>query len=204
MGYGVTPYSVNVNVLRSPHTYTQDPEDFLAWIQDRFCKDDEDEEYEYGPTRQSMREMFFDQPLTGTEGLVYGNTLRAFCDTFGGMLGNGHWYPVGFSWFDTVRDALAQVGVSFDPNDLIYSGSPVTMPPIDDFPCIGYLERDEALSLAEQLDAADLSAIGDQKVTGSIREMVIGSIRELHGWLKQCKADGEHETDNYDLVCFYS
>jgi hypothetical protein len=184
------PYSVNVNVLRSPHTYTSDPEDFLAWIQDRFCEDEE-----YGPTRESMREMFFGEPFTGSEGHVYGYTLKALCDTFGGMLDNGYWYPCGSGWFDTVRDALAQVGVRFDPSALIYSGPPVPLPPIDGFPAIGHLERDEALSLAERLTAADLSSIGDQSV--------VGAITELHGWLKRCKNDAEHESENYDLVCFY-
>ena len=190
MGYGIMPYLVNVNVLRSPHTYTDDAEDFLAWVQDRHCKDDE-----YGPTRESLREMFFGEPLTGSQGHVYGYTLEALCKTFGGHLSNSCWYPAPSSWFDTVRDALAEVGVRFDPNDLIYSGPPVKLPPIDDFPVIGCLRRDEATPVAEALDAADLSAISDPGVAESVAE--------LHGWLKKCKDDKDDEMNSFDLVCFY-
>ncbi|MFD0857082.1 hypothetical protein ACFQ07_33050 [Actinomadura adrarensis] len=189
MSYGIMPYAVNINVLRSPHTYTSDPDDFLAWIQERHCKDND-----YGPTRESMREMFFGEPLTGAEGHVYGYTLKALCETFGAMLPNANWYPVRMRWFDAVQDALTQIGVRFDPTDLIYSGSPIPLPPIEDFPSIGHLRRDEAIPLGEALDAADISLISDENLTESIRE--------LHGWLKQC-SNAETEMDSYDLVCFY-
>lgn len=183
MGYGIMPYAVDVNVLRSPHTHAYEPENFLAGVQDRHCSDDE-----FGPTRQSLRELFFAEPLTGAEGHVYGYSLKALCETFGGHLDNGHWYPFGSGWLDTVGAALAEVGVRFDPNDLIYSGSPVPLPVIDDFPVIGHMVRAEMKPVAEALDAADLSAITDRSVAAAITE--------LHGWMRL------HE-DDYDLVCFY-
>ncbi|MFC9971210.1 hypothetical protein ACFVH6_09970 [Spirillospora sp. NPDC127200] len=189
MGYGIMPYSVNINVLRKPHAHTSDPDDFLDWIQGLHCTGDE-----FAPTPQTMRELFYNEPFTG-DGHVYGYTLKALCQVFGGLLDNAYWHKCGSEWFGTVESALAGVGVRFDPNDLIYSGSPVPLPRIDDFPLIGHVEREEALRLAAEMDAADLSAIEDPNVAGGVKE--------LHGWLKSCSIDPENERDCYDLVCFY-
>ncbi|REE96211.1 DUF7691 family protein [Thermomonospora umbrina] len=186
MGYGIMPYAVDVNVLRSPHKYAADPDDFLAWIQDRHCTDDE---WEAGPTRQALRELFYGEPHTGTEGHTYGYALKALCSTFGSLRDNGSWYPFGSGWPETVRNALADVGVKFDPEDLMYSGPPVPLPSIDDFPVIGHVLRDELRPTFEALNAADLSPIGDRQV--------VEAITELHGWMRHCVEN------DYDLVCFY-
>ncbi|MQY05772.1 DUF7691 family protein [Actinomadura macrotermitis] len=189
MGYGIMPYSVNINVLREPHAHASEPDVFLEWIQGQYC-----EGGEFDPTPESMRELFYNEPFTG-EGHIYGYTLKALCEVFGGPLDNGHWYPFGSEWPGTVQAALTGVGVQFDPNDLMYSGSPVPLPRIDDFPLIGYVERKEALRLAAELDAADLSAIEDRSVAGAVTE--------LHGWLKRCNDKPGDEYASYDLVCFY-
>ncbi|EHM23823.1 hypothetical protein OG582_32265 [Streptomyces anulatus] len=189
MGYGIMPYSVNINVLRKPHAYTSDPEEFLEWIQGRHCTGGE-----FDPTPEAMRELFYNEPFTG-DGHIYGYTLKALCGVFGGHLDNGFWHKFGSGWLDTVQTALAGAGVRFDPNDLVYSGSPVPLPPIDDFPLIGYVEREEALRLAAELDAADLSAIEDASVAGGVAE--------LHGWLKACNSVEGDEFNSSDLVCFY-
>lgn len=188
MGYGIIPYSVNIDVLREPHAYTGDPDEFLEWIQGLYCTGGE-----FDPTPQTMRELFYGEPFTG-EGCVYGYTLKALCKVFGGHLPNNHWYKIGSGWCGMIETALAGVGVRFDPSVLMDGGSPVSLPPIDDFPVIGYLERDEALRLAAELDTADLSAIEDPNVAGGIAE--------LHGWLKECEI-GESPIDCRDLVCFY-
>lgn len=189
MGYGIMPYAVSVEVLSSPHKYTADPEDFLAWLQQLYCSDGE----EGGPTPQVLRELFYAEPHTGTEGRVYGYALESLCKRFGGLLDNGHWYPCGDRHLATVRDALTEIGVDFDPQDLIWSGSPVPLPEIEDWPVIGHLRRDEMRPIATALDAADISAITDRSAAGAVAE--------LHGWLRHCLEDDDMFP--CDLVCFY-
>ncbi|MFD0899316.1 DUF7691 family protein [Actinomadura sediminis] len=189
MGYGIMPYAVSVEVLSSPHEYTGDPEDFLAWLQELYCSDDA----EAGPTPQVMRELFYAEPYTGTEGRVYGHALESLCKRFGGLLGNDHWYPCGDRHLAAVRETLSGLGVDLDPRDLIWSGPPVPLPEIEDRPVIGHLRRDEMGPIAAALDAADLSAVTDRSVAGAITE--------LHGWLRRClEDDGRFPCD---LVCFY-
>ncbi|MFE3442175.1 hypothetical protein ACFXNW_04005 [Nocardia sp. NPDC059180] len=184
MGYGIMAYSVEVKHLLAPSTFTAEPEDFFDWMTQVHA-------HALGEpaTHTALRELFFAQEPTGSEGWAYGYALKVLCERFGGWLPNSHWCPVRSSWFDTVGEALRALGITFDPTDLIYSGSPVSLPPIDDFPSIGHLTLAELKPLAESLNAADLSTLEDR--------YLVDSITELRGWINHCV---EGDTD---LVCFY-
>lgn len=177
-------YSVEVEHLLAPSTFTAEPEEFFDWMTQVHAHS-----LDEPAIRTALRELFFAQEPTGSEGWAYGYALKVLCERFGGWLPNGHWYPIRTSGFDAVGAALRSIDVAFDPTDLIYSGSPVDLPPIDDFPCIGHLTLAELKPLAESLNAADLSAIEESSL--------VDSITELRGWVNTCV-----ERDS-DLVCFY-
>lgn len=185
MGYGILPYSVDIEHLRAPSTFTSESEEFFDWMATihRSTID--------SPSRRSaLRELFFSTPTTGFDGSDYGHALRVLCERFGGALDNEFWYPIGSSWFDTVRDCLHELGVAFDPHQLTSSEPPVPLPPIDDFPVIGYLSHTQLAPIARTFDAADLSTIKDR--------FLAGSVRELQMWVRSCL---ERECD---LVTFYT
>ncbi|WP_063128689.1 DUF7691 family protein [Nocardia fusca] len=184
MGYGVMVYAVEIEMVRAPSKYLADPQDYFARMMNLRRPTDTPEGFD-----EALAELFFSRPFTGDEGSVYGYALEWLCERFGSPLKNAHWYPVGLSWLDTVRRALGEVGVQFDPSDLVYSRSPVLLPDIVDFPGIGHLTNVEVKPLAQVLGAADLSAVADRQ----IRE----SIAEMQGWIQYCAKI------NSDLVGFF-
>ncbi|MBF6438286.1 DUF7691 family protein [Nocardia cyriacigeorgica] len=184
MGYGVMPYAVETKYLNAPSTFTSDPEDFFDWMMQVHAH-----ALDEAAIRTALRELFFAQEPTGSEGWAYGYALKVLWEQFGGWLPNGHWYPFRSHGFDAVGAALRALDIDFDPTDLIYSGAPVDLPPIDDFPSIGHLALAELKPLAESLNAADLTTIEDASL--------VDSLSELRGWTNTCV-----ERD-CDLVCFY-
>ncbi|CCF61299.1 protein of unknown function [Nocardia cyriacigeorgica GUH-2] len=184
MGYGIMAYTVEVKHLLAPSTFTSEPEEFFDWMTQVHAHSLDRPEI-----RTALRELFFSQSPTSSEGWAYGYALKVLCERFGGWLPNSHWYPFGSGAFDAARAALRSLDIDFDPESLIYSGSPVDLPPIDDFPCIGHLTLAELKPLAESFNAADLSAIEETSL--------VDSIAELRGWVNTC-VEGDS-----DLVCFY-
>ncbi|WP_442316420.1 DUF7691 family protein [Actinomadura fibrosa] len=184
------PYAVNVEHLRTPHAFTADPAEFLAWLEDLYCTGDE-----LAPTPQSMRRLFYAEDLSdvdGDQGAVYGYTLEALCMRFGALLDSDQWASMRFGWFDRVQEELTRAGGRFDLLGLVFSGPPVSLPPIDDFPGIGHVPRAAMPQRAEELRAADLSTIDDPQV--------VAAIRQVSGWLDWCMS----AEDDFDLVTFYS
>ncbi|MFI8977220.1 hypothetical protein ACIGO9_30355 [Nocardia asteroides] len=177
-------YSVDIGAVRAPAASTHNPEDFFEWMVGVHA-----DLLDSDSRRKAMRELFFGEPLAGSEGSDYGYALKVLCERFGGSLANGSWYPVGDGFFDSVRAALDEIGVEFDPSDLAFSGPPVSLPRIDGFPGIGHLSAAEVARLARDLDAADVSRVEDQQVRAAIDE--------LHRWVRHC-VEGES-----DLVTFY-
>ncbi|WP_328393289.1 DUF7691 family protein [Nocardia sp. NBC_00416] len=184
MGYGVMAYAVDIEVLRAPSAFMAEPRDYLDQMVNMSMSMDRPDGF-----AEALEELFFSRPRTGTDGSVYGYALESLCERAGTALPNAYWYPVGESWFRTVHDALGEIGVQFDPGDLVYSGSPVVLPEIVDFPGIGHLAHAELTPVAQALASADLSAIADDRVTQSIAEM--------RDWVRFCADHG------YDLVSFY-
>ncbi|MEU3010206.1 DUF7691 family protein [Nocardia asteroides] len=184
MSYGIMAYSVDIGAVRAPAASTQDPEDFFEWMVGVHARLLDSES-----RRKAMRELFFGEPFTGSEGSDYGYALKVLCERFGGSLANGSWYPVGDRFFDTMRAALDGIGVKFDPSDLAYSGPPIPLPRIDSFPGIGHLTAAEVAGLAQALDDADLALVRDPRVRAAIEE--------LHQWMRHC-VEAESE-----LVTFY-
>lgn len=184
MGYGVMAYAVEIELVRAPSKYLPDPRDYFARMKNLRRPTDTPDGFD-----EALEELFFSRPFTSTDGSVYGYALKWLCEQLGYPLPNAHWYPVGLSWLDTVHQALGEIDVQFHPNDLVYSGSPVALPEIIDFPGIGHLTSTEVKPLAQALAAADLSAVTDSQATESIAEM--------RDWFQSCTRI------NSDLMCFF-
>ncbi|MFD8249679.1 hypothetical protein [Nocardia sp. NPDC059691] len=139
--------------------------------------------------RTALRELFFSEEHSGSDGAPYALALQILCARFGGALSNRYWYPISSGWFDKVGDALGGLDIDFDPHDLAFSGSPISLPEIEDFPAVGHFTRAELEPVARAFDTADLSGIGDEEIAESVTE--------LRDWVRTCVDDG------LDLVSFH-
>ncbi|MFI5540886.1 hypothetical protein ACIA5H_31310 [Nocardia sp. NPDC051900] len=178
------PYAVDVEVLSAPSAHTGDPQGFFDWMVDvhraTTCSE---------AVRTALRELFFSEKHSGSDGAPYGMALQILCARFGGALSNRAWYPISTSWFDKVGDVLDGLGIDLDPHHLAFSGSPISLPEIEDFPAIGHFTRAELEPVARAFAAADLSGIGDEEL--------FESVTELRDWVHWC-------VDNdLDLVSFH-
>lgn len=177
-------YAVDVEVLAAPSAHTGDPQAFFDWMVDvhraTTCSE---------AVRTALRELFFSEEHSGSDGAPFGLALQILCARFGGALSNRYWYPISTSWFDKVGDTLDRLRVDFDPHDLAFSGSPISLPEIEDFPAIGHFTRAELEPVAHAFAAADLSGIGDEEIAESVTE--------LRGWVRTCV------DDDLDLVSFH-
>lgn len=61
----------------------------------------------------------------------------------GRPLPNGSVAPLAFELVRTVDDALERAGIGLKLDDLLHRGSPVGVAAADDFPSVGYWEREE-------------------------------------------------------------
>ena len=140
----------------------------------------------------AARQMIMGGPYRRHVAHVYGELLEFFCDFHGTFLDNNAWSPVGGSFIDDVSQALASAGAgpgAPSMGGLMRGGAPVPLPPIVDFPFIGFLERDQVPPALDALARADLDRITEP----SIRESAAAVI----SWLRECHGSGR------SLVCFY-
>ncbi|MGY2119143.1 DUF7691 family protein [Nocardia gipuzkoensis] len=184
MGHGIMAYAVDVEVLSAPSAHTGDPQGFFDWMVEVHRASIRSE-----AIRTALRELFFCEEHSGSDGAPYGFALQILCARFGGALSSRYWSPISTSWFDKVGAALDGLGVDFDPHDLAFSGSPISLPEITDFPAIGHFTRAELEPVARAFDTGELSGIGDEEI--------VESVTELRDWVRWCV------DNNYDLVSFH-
>jgi hypothetical protein len=163
--------------------------------------DDEDEEE---PTRELTTGAALAHLILGGKpdpavGYKYGYALSMLCEHIGTVPEHDSWCTIRSAAFDAVDEVLETIGVppaEFTTHKfLVNRGSPVAIPEPDDFPYIGYLERDEIRKLLGRLDPAKVeAAIRD----ADEQEWLRTAIDELRSWLELCA------TTDRDLVCFYS
>jgi len=121
----------------------------------------------------------------------YAYALQFLCMHYGKFLSNEHWFGMSSQYLDDVDAVLKQAGIpekTLSVLVLLYRGPPIPLPPIEDFPFIGYLLAREIPPAIAAYDRADFSS-----ATGSIRDSLAG----LRGWLEHCAAN------QHDLACFY-
>lgn len=201
MGYQLTPIAVDLDAVRRAlgsgdaglvgkvrgRFYTE-----IKRI-DRLLKEVLDPDEEPLATGDLLRHLIIGEPRREDAGFGYGYCLELICRQIGRALPNGHWSAMQGDLFDTVAAALRDCGVNSSAlaiRDLAFRGPPVPLPPIDDFPGIGYLTAAETGTARAALAAADLTRLNDQDVASSIRQ--------VQEWLETCLES------NHDLVCFYA
>ena len=205
MSYGITPIAVSLDkveaaignrrpgglfgLLPSPSTK------LLTAIKRKFTyrfDDDEVDEEDEPTLEQALVDLVLGNDLNESYCHKYGYALELVCDHFGEMLVNSEWTAMRIEWAETVAEAMGEAGIDASAisvtNHLMFRGSPVSIPPQDDFPSIGFLRRDEIAPAAQAIDAADLSSMDDDVRT---------SVEQIRLWCSRCT-----ELD-CDLICFY-
>lgn len=126
---------------------------------------------------------------SGESNFKYGYALELACRALGQPLSNEHWSAMHGEWFDAVEDAFTALGGKTKvSNDVFWSGPPVELPFIDDFPAIGTVPAEGVKPLLAELEAALEKARGSQENA---------ALRELLGWLRIA------DRDALGIVTFY-
>jgi hypothetical protein len=162
---------------------------------DEMAADFTDEEDGEGATtvRDALTQMVMGQEYNDELGFVYGYALEFICSHFGSLLSNENWsaMPSPSKWAQKADKALESVGVdekTLRLSQLMYRGSPIPLPLIEDFPGIGYMTHKEIVAAVEAFSEDKLDAVKDE----AVRE----ALSEVRGWLWSCEDSGE------DLICF--
>jgi hypothetical protein len=200
MGYRLTPIAVDLDAVRLAlgsrdsalvgkirGRYYADIKKIDRLLKEAFEFDDEP-----FTTGDVLRQLIMDEPRREEAGFAYGYGLELVCRQLGQALPNSACPTVSRDWFDAVAGALRACGVNSSAlaiRDLAFRGPPVPLPPIDEFPGIGYLTAAEIGTARAALAAADLARLGGEQGA---------AIRQVSDWLDQCAAA------NRDLVCFHA
>lgn len=168
MGYGAMVYAVDLDRVRAD-VASGDPEKaeryaatFTAQSPD--IQDLIDDTATGVTLADVARHMILGEPYDERIGFAYGYFLKHLCETHGTFQDNRSWMPVPVDFPERLDDYLAEhdlLADGFTVSDLMFGGSPVPLPPIDDFPGIGYRESGtltepaSALARAGAIDMPD-------------------------------------------------
>lgn len=206
MRHGLTPFAVSIHQIRSvigsrsKSILLELREEFEDELQeDREAVDEANSDDEFDPELaldDALRHLIMDEERWDYEGPKYGFALEMLCSFYGEFLTNDHWSEIHWEWAETVHDALVEIGVDAELfsvfNFLIGRGAPVSIPDIEEFPYIGYVELDEIPSILAALSDKRFSAI-----QGEDAQAVRDSLLQVRAWLETCRREKS------DLVCFY-
>jgi hypothetical protein len=125
----------------------------------------------------------------GESNFKYGYALELACRQLGQGLSNQHWSAMHGEWFDAVEDAFTELGGKTKVcNDVFWSGPPVELPFIDDFPAIGTVPAEAVKPLLAELETVLAKArISHENA----------ALRELLEWLRIA------DRDALGIVTFY-
>jgi hypothetical protein len=145
--------------------------------------------------RAALTQMVMGEEYNEELGFMYGYALEFLCRHLGEELPNEAWsaMPSGSAWAEKADKALKAAGVAekvLRVNRLMYRGSPVPLPEVEDFPGIGYMRVNEIGAALEGFGEDKLAAVKDKELRASLAE--------VRGWLLACAGSGR------DLICFYA
>ena len=205
MSHGITPFAVSLPQIRkvigsrSKSVLLQLREEFEDELQeDREAVEEANADDDFDPElslEEALKHLIMDEERWDYEGAQYGFAVEMLCQFFGEFLPNDHWAGIKLSWAETVSDAILEAGV---PNEtfsifdhLIYRGSPISIPDIEDFPYIGYVTFSEIPNILDSFTEKRIEAIKHDDAT-EIRT----SLAQVREWLETC------QREKTDLVCF--
>jgi len=159
MGYGVEAYTVDIDVVRAVCGGGDDQR--RQAICGRFRDDIARIHDELGLSNDRGAGNLFTaigQLVIGGEkpldGYLYGYGFKYVVEFFGRFLDNGPFYPCPSSYLaEHVDPAIKATGATLSMDDLIFGGAPVSFPPPDDFPAIGYWSAENVAANVEPLRA---------------------------------------------------
>ena len=206
MSYGVTPFAVRLPQIRKAvgsrsksilRDLREEFEDELA--EDREQVEEANEDDEFDPElslEKALRHLILDEERWDYEGAKYGYAVEMICSFFGEILPNDHGTGMSLNWAETINDSLLESGVSAETfsifGHLFFRGSPVEIPEIEDFPCIGFVTLSEIPDVLDTLTDKQLSLIKSED-----GDRIRAALRQVREWLETC------QRDKADLVCFY-
>ena len=123
-------------------------------------------------------------------GFLYGYALKFLCEHFGSCLPNNETGDAEL--LESTDELLEDDGLPGSApklTELIYRGSPIAIPAIDDFPMIGYLKRAEIVAAAKAYQYVHLDDWEDDEAAAAVAQ--------IQGWFETCLRQ------RCDLVCFY-
>jgi hypothetical protein len=187
-----------------------DPKAADKWLDTALSSDDDDDDLDDEvEVREPRRELSTGAALVHlihggnpdpSVGYKYGYALFHLCLTLGDVPDHDAWCSIRSEALDGVDAFLKAAGVkpkSFTVDEfLVNRGPPVPMPRPEDFPSIGYLERDEVPAVLALLAPARLDPVL-AKQTARKRDWLGEMTAELRSWVEAC-ARAER-----DLVSFY-
>lgn len=206
MTHGVTPFAVSLPQLlkvvgsRSKSLLRELREEFEdELLEDRELVDEANEDDEFDPELaldDALRHLIMDEERWDYEGSKYGYAVQMLCSFYGDILPNDRWLGPSLDWAEIVNDALDGVGVQRESfsvlGHLLYRGSPVNIPDIDDFPLVGYVTLAEIPDVLSLLTDERLAAIKHEDA-----DNIRVSVEQIREWLETC------QREKSDLVCFY-
>jgi hypothetical protein len=185
LAYTVTPIVIDIEALR--RRIAERDLSLLEGIEADAEELDEDLDDDGPSTLEHARRIVLGQAVEEGDNAKYGYALRLICDAHGAVQPNDDWSSMRSSWFDAVDEALKAAGCPVAlTTTLFYKGTPVNLPRPDDFPAVGYVEREQAGSLSAHLRNA-LPALSSKPRA---------AVEQVIGWLEAAHSTG--------LVTFYS
>ena len=194
MGYNVRAYAVDLDRLRS--LVGSGDESLIATLVSEHAHTlREVDRLDLGTAEsapsaaEALAQLVHGRMDDGESNFKYGYALELACRQLGQELSNQYWSQMHGEWFDAVEDAFTELGGKTKvSNDVFWSGPPVELPFIDDFPAIGTVRAEGVRPLLAELDDALTKARSSQ---------AHAALRELHGWLLIA------DRDALGIVTFY-
>jgi hypothetical protein len=176
MSYVLTPFMIDLSKLRAA-VGSKDAalvRAIRASKPEKFEKVDQQGDLSLG---DALSRLVMGDKLGQDQAHQYGYALEALCHHLGEVIWPDVWGGVRWA-------AMEDTGV----DAVMESGPPVPLPPINDFPTIGFLEAAEIRRRVEEM--------GDEGLTNDDEDLQ-ELLEEFEGWLRTAASKGK------DLVFFY-
>lgn len=190
MGYNVQAYAIGLEQLRA--VIGSSDEARIGALLDTYARELDDIEQidaSAPSATDAVRALIAGRMEDGEVNFKYGYALELLCRELGQQLPNEFWSAMNGEWFDAVDDAFAELGGGTKLcSEVFWSGPPVDLPFIDDFPAIGAVLPEQVPPLVAAMTSALSSAPSTREVS---------ALRELLEWLRTAERDGR------GIITFY-
>jgi hypothetical protein len=187
MGYGAQAWAVDLGLIRG-EIGSGDPElarrhglRFTEHLRDVQSFIDDVTGADGAVTMADVaRHMILGEPYDDRLGFAYGYFLQYLCEVQGTWMHNPSMMPIAVDLPERLDRVLAERGLladGFSVSDLLFGGAPVPLPPIGDFPGIGFREFGALEEPAGRL--ARLGTMDD------VAEEFAGPAYDVFQWLSQ-------------------